>query len=128
VIRLLKRRMHEYQPPGAPTAAQEDVLGLLLDGGETTPGDLAAAERMRPQSMGEMLSDLERLGLVARSPHPSDRRRVLISLTGAGRVGITAGRNSRQDRLVAAISELFDGDERARLIDGIQLLLRLAEA
>jgi DNA-binding MarR family transcriptional regulator len=39
------------------------------------PGELAAAERLQPQSLTRALARLKRDGLVAREPDREDRRR-----------------------------------------------------
>ena len=59
---------------------------LLLD---ETPGmsvaDVARKVSTARQSANEMLGGLERVGLVERRPHPTDRRSQRIFLTDAGR-------------------------------------------
>ena len=54
---------------------QASVLGRLDREGPCSVSDLAAAERVRPQSMAQTVGDLEADGLVERSPDPDDRRR-----------------------------------------------------
>jgi DNA-binding MarR family transcriptional regulator len=46
--------------------------------------ELAAAARMTPPAMSELVDDLQRLGIVERRPDPRDRRAKLICLTDAG--------------------------------------------
>jgi DNA-binding MarR family transcriptional regulator len=54
--------------------------------------DLAERARMTKQSVGEMASDLERLGYVERVPDPSDGRAKIIRLTARGREAQAIGR------------------------------------
>src|SRR5437588_1468183 len=61
------------------------VLGRLDREGPQSVSDLAAAERVRPQSMAQTVSELEADRLVSRWPDPGDRRRALIELTEEGR-------------------------------------------
>ena len=49
------------------------VLGRLDREGPQSVSDLAAAERVRPQSMAQTVGDLEADGLVIRTPDPDDR-------------------------------------------------------
>ena len=56
-------------------------LELLLDVDELTPGDLAAALGLTTGGVTAMLDRLERLDLLTRDPHPSDRRRSLVRIT-----------------------------------------------
>ena len=48
--------------------------------------DLAARAGMTPQSMGELVDDLERRGYVERHADPADRRAKRVHLTERGRV------------------------------------------
>ncbi|GAB3591680.1 hypothetical protein GCM10027446_10420 [Angustibacter peucedani] len=57
----------------------------MLERGPRTQRQLAAAAAVQAQTMSRVLERLERLGYVARVRSESDRRRVLVSLTPAGR-------------------------------------------
>jgi DNA-binding MarR family transcriptional regulator len=105
--------------------AQAAVLGRLdRDGPQTTSG-LAAVEGVRPQSMAQTVADLERAGLLTRSPDPTDRRQVLLSLTEQGRAAIASERRSREGWLAQAIEANLDDEERATLMRAVELLRRL---
>ena len=69
VGRLVRRLRAEPGPPFAQLA----VLGRLDREGPASISDLAAAERMRPQSMAQTVRDLEDAGLVSRRPDPRGR-------------------------------------------------------
>ncbi len=53
--------------------------------------ELAAGANMTPQSMGEIVDELEGLGYVRRHPDPRDRRAKLIRVTDRGRAVVDAG-------------------------------------
>src|SRR5215472_16441951 len=82
---LLVRRLRQVHVDGQLTLSQMSVLVRLEREGPATPGVLAAGEQITPQSMGAILAALEDNGLVSRSGDPSDGRRVVMSLTEAGR-------------------------------------------
>ena len=105
--------------------SQATVLARLERGGPATTSALAAAERVRPQSMAQTVTELEADGLVDRSPDPSDGRRILIGVTKRGRDVLTKDRRRREGWLAQAIAEL-DEDEQALLIRVVPLLRRLA--
>jgi DNA-binding MarR family transcriptional regulator len=88
------------------------VLGRLDREGPVSVSDLAAAERVRPQSMAQTVSELESQGLVDRRPDPSDRRRALVELTAAGYETLEDDRRRRVGWLVSAIQELPPEDQR----------------
>lgn len=112
VIRLVKRRAQAMSDIGAPTQTETLVLGFLDERGAMTASALSAAQHVRPQTMGEALDGLEERGWVARSPHPTDRRQLLISLTPAGRKALAKGRRLRQAWLVAELARLPAKDRR----------------
>jgi DNA-binding MarR family transcriptional regulator len=65
--------------------------GIDPDGGSRLT-DLAERAMMTKQSVGEVTSDLERLGYVERVPDPDDGRAKLIRLTPKGRAAYKTGR------------------------------------
>jgi DNA-binding MarR family transcriptional regulator len=67
----------------SPSASQ--VLAVLEGVGEPLPSN-AIAERLlvTTASMTSLLDTLERRGYVLRNPHPTDRRKILVSLTADG--------------------------------------------
>ena len=124
VGRLIRRLRAEPGPP----VAQMTVLSRLGRDGPASVSDLAAAEKMRPQSMAPIVRDLEDAGLVQRRPDPDDRRRALVELTatGAGTVGATRAR--REDWLTEKLDRELDPEERERLRSALELLGRVADA
>jgi DNA-binding MarR family transcriptional regulator len=104
------------------------VLGRLDRIGTQSVSDLAAAERIRPQSMAQTVGDLEASGFVARRPDPGDRRRALVDLTDEGRAVVYADRRHREGWLANAILADLSAEERALLADAVGLLRRLAES
>src|SRR5947209_502097 len=120
---LVRRLRQEHRFPLSHGA----VLGRLDRGGPQSVSDLAAAERVRPQSMAQTVSDLEGDGLVSRRPDPSDGRRALVELTEAGTAALAADRRRREGWLARAIEDL-DEAERAVLGESIDLLRRLSES
>lgn len=120
---LIRRLRAEHRFP----ISQGTVLGRLDREGPRSVSDLAAAERVRPQSMAQTVSDLEATGMVERNPDPGDRRRALVSLTPGGLETLEADRRNREGWLVRAIEELPPAD-RETVERAIVLLCRLAEA
>lgn len=103
------------------------VLGRLDRQGPQSVSDLAATERVRPQSMAQTVAELEADGLVSRRPDPEDRRRALVELTGEGRSVLEADRRQREGWLAQAISEGFSEQEQQTLLEAVGLIRRLAE-
>jgi DNA-binding MarR family transcriptional regulator len=103
------------------------VLGRLDRQGAQSVSDLAQAERVRPQSMAQTVSELESDGLVARTPDPNDRRRAIVELTELGREVLRTDRRRREGWLAKAIAEDLTLEEQALLGRAVDLLHRLAE-
>jgi DNA-binding MarR family transcriptional regulator len=106
--------------------SQGAVLGRLDREGPRSIGELANAERVRPQSMAQTVKDLEVNGLVARRADPADARRALVRLTTDGRSILAADRRQREGWLAEAIAQKLRADEQAVLADAVELLRRLA--
>lgn len=81
------------------------VLVALRDGRASTQRDLALFARTEQPPMAQMLSRMERDGLIRRSPDPADRRSSRVTLTEAA-----------EARLPTAIETLLQGNRAA--LDG----------
>jgi DNA-binding MarR family transcriptional regulator len=108
--------------------SQGAVLGRLDRQGTSSIGELATAERVRPQSMAQTVCDLEALGLIARGPDPSDGRRVLVELTELGTETLAEDRRKRDGWLASAIADDLSVEDHEVLQRALGLLRRLADA
>jgi DNA-binding MarR family transcriptional regulator len=108
--------------------SQGAVLGRLDREGTLSIGDIATAERVRPQSMTQTVSDLESEGLVERHADPADGRRTLLALTDEGRRILAEDRRQREGWLAGTISEDLSAAEQQVLMRALALLRRLAES
>lgn len=61
------------------------AIDILLRTGPTGADTIARTARVQPQTMSRTLERAERDGLVARTAHPEDRRRRVVSVTADGR-------------------------------------------
>jgi DNA-binding MarR family transcriptional regulator len=90
--------------------AEFDVLATLRRSGEPfelSPGALAGSMMLSSGGTTARLDRLEKAGLVTRVPSPTDRRGVLVRLTGRGREIIdqaVAAGLAEQDRLLSHMS------------------------
>jgi DNA-binding MarR family transcriptional regulator len=127
VMRLRRRLALERHPENDLSLGQMAVLALLLRQGELTIGELARLERVQPPSMTRTVSCLEELGNVARGPHETDGRVVVVSLTERGRQVVLADRSRRDAWLAVQLTHLTP-DERAVLRRAAPILDRLSQA
>jgi DNA-binding MarR family transcriptional regulator len=124
VGRVVRRLRAE---PG-PSVGRLAVLGRLERDGPSSISDLAAHERMRPQSMAQTVHDLETAGLVSRRPDLADRRRAFVELTAAGLGLLQTTRAGRETWLTEVLERELDAGERALLHNALLLLSRIADA
>jgi DNA-binding MarR family transcriptional regulator len=123
VGRLIRRLRAEHRF----SMTQAAVLGRLDREGPQSIGEIAAAERVRPQSMSQTLAELEADELIARRPDASDGRRTLIELTPQGLSALREDRAQREGWLTRALAEGFTPEEQRVLEQAVALLERLAE-
>ncbi|HET9302718.1 MAG TPA: MarR family winged helix-turn-helix transcriptional regulator [Propionibacteriaceae bacterium] len=90
---------------------------IKMEGSRLT--DLARGANITPQSMGELVDELEELGYVERRPDPTDRRAKLIVLTDRGKACIAAGISTIdgiEDRITQLLGERGHRQLRSLLV------------
>jgi DNA-binding MarR family transcriptional regulator len=123
-LSLLYRRIRQTRAPGDLTLPESSALGKLDRHGPATGAQLAKLEEISPQSIGATLQSLQAKQLIVRASDPDDGRRVVLSLTDAGRDIVHSKRTARTEQLTRALATLTP-DERAALLQAIPLLERL---
>jgi DNA-binding MarR family transcriptional regulator len=126
-VGLLRRRLRQSPIEDDLTLPETAALARLDRGGPSTSSALAREEQISPQSMGATLAGLEARGLIARAPDPDDGRRVVLSLSDAGRQAVRDRRAARTEQLARALAENFTEAELEQLGAAAPLLERLAE-
>jgi len=107
------------------TPSQASLLSRLGKEGDASASALAAAERIRPQAVVPTLAALQERGLIERRPDPSDGRRLLISLSPAGRTMFQGAQLEGDEWLTKAIQDRLTPAERTTLVEALKLLERL---
>jgi DNA-binding MarR family transcriptional regulator len=97
---------------------------------ELTPSDLAQRAAVTRATVTGLLDGLEGEGLVERHAHSTDRRRITLKLTAAGKAFIAKLIPAFAPRLSAVASGLSESERRQflRLLDKIQLGLETLRA
>jgi DNA-binding MarR family transcriptional regulator len=103
--------------------AQFELLIELDERGALSAGELAAAARLTPASVTQMLDHLAESGNVERIRSETDRRVVVSRLTDEGRAKIQAKREAWQGRWQAALGDVSERDLRS----AARVLSRLGE-
>jgi DNA-binding MarR family transcriptional regulator len=112
----VRAHLDELLRPCGTTALQYTALTVLARRTGLTNAELARNAFVTPQSMGDLVTALERRNLVVRHRDPRHARRLLISLTPAGHALL-----EQMEPQVRALEERMLGDlaasERAALRD-----------
>jgi DNA-binding MarR family transcriptional regulator len=103
--------------------AQFELLLELDERGELAAGELAAAARLTPATVTQMLAHLASSGHVDRVRSETDRRVVVSRLTSQGRLKIEAKRKAWKSRWNEVLADVADEDIQA----ATRVLTRLGE-
>ncbi|MDT4995761.1 MAG: hypothetical protein QOH97_5653 [Actinoplanes sp.] len=126
-IQRLNRRVRQARPVGDLTFSQLSALTSLQLAGALTPRELADMERVQPPTMTKIVGKLEDRGLVARTPHPTDGRQVILVATELGRAVFAQFEQARNEWLAAQLAELTP-EQRDILASAAAILQQVARA
>lgn len=130
--RYHQQNHRDFGPMADPHRGQGRILALLKLKPEISQKELSTILDIRSQSLGELLSKLEKNGYITRTPSEADRRVMEVRLTEAGQkvsaqneqmldTEILFERLSEEeqaalsgylDRIIATLEELFGGGEQ----------------
>jgi DNA-binding MarR family transcriptional regulator len=94
--------------------------------GPLTPSELAERERVKRPTATRILANLDRLGLVTRTPVPADGRASLVATTASGRTLLQRLRTRKNAYLARRLRDL-DPDEVETLERAAAILERLLD-
>src|SRR6476469_7464918 len=120
--RLRAEGAHDGLSPG-----RLSLLGHLYRHAPMSPGELAAADGLKPQSVTRLVAGLEADGLATRTADPADARRQRLELTESGVTMLTEGARGRDDWLARAMVLELSPVERRVLVLAADLMDRLAD-
>ena len=120
ITQFLTRRMQQE----VLTPSQATVLTLLQDGRAWRLSDLASATGVRPPSMTELISRMERQGWLRKMDTAHDRRGVAVTITEEGRT-LLQELNRRQIDLISGRLALLSDEEKRIIEQALPVLDRL---
>ncbi len=124
-VMRFSRRLRNQRVDQSVTLTHLAALSTLKRHGAMSPGELAGHERVQPPSMTRVVVALEGMGLVTRSPHPTDGRQVVIELTPAAEELLSAEARAREAWLTGMLLQLT-AEERAVLREAAVIMDELA--
>lgn len=98
------------------TEQQWRVLRVLDENGAMDPTEIAERSCLLLPSLTRILQTLVEKGYVNRTPHPTDGRRLLITITPSGRALIAANMDE-SERITARLQEHLGEDKLDTLLD-----------
>ena len=118
------RRLREERSSDDISDTQYQTLAALQHHGPLSPTALAELQRIQPPPMTRVVNALADAGFVTRTPHPTDGRQVVVTLTTAGEAHVVETRLRRNAWLAARLDALAPDDvatlaRAAELIEGI---------
>ncbi|MFD1939176.1 MULTISPECIES: MarR family winged helix-turn-helix transcriptional regulator [Nonomuraea] len=122
----LTRRLRRQAAAHTLTPTQFATLAAVERHSGITPGELAELEKVQPPSMTRVIAMLEERGLVARSPHPTDRRQVTVAVTDSAKALLKEERRLKEAWLTQRLKELTP-EERAVLRQAAPILEKLSK-
>lgn len=126
VLEGLVRVVRQMATAGGLSLPSAATLTRVVRDGPRRLTDLAAAEGVSQPGMTQIVTRLERDGLVQRTREPHDGRVVLIEATAAGTAVVQRRRAERRDALYALLDQLGP-DDRDAVERGLPALGRLVE-
>ncbi len=125
-VMRLARRLRAHRLDSGLTLTQTSALATLERHGAMTPGELADHEKVQPPSVTRVVAALESRGLATRTPHLTDRRQHMVSVTAEGKALLREDRRRREAWLDHQLAEL-PAEERALLRAALPVLDRLGQ-
>ena len=111
VVHAAEQRSKRMASTHGVTSPQRLVLRLVGLQPGVSAGTLAATLHVHPSTLTGVLRRLQERGLIARDPHPADRRRAVLRLTPRGRRVNTGTRGTVEDAVELALRRVSARDQ-----------------
>lgn len=125
-IERITRLLRRTDLPGELSTVAASTLYTLATEGPSRLTTLAEAEHITQPAMTQLVTRLERDGLVVRASDPSDGRAVLVEATPEGLALSAARRTARAEALRAAIAASLSSSDVHDLSQALSALERIA--
>ena len=106
---------------------ETDTIAHLARNEKLLPTELASLTHITTQSMSQILSKMEEVGLVKKTPSKEDKRKVYVSLTASGKKMVEKTRGERDEWLKNAIEKSLSEKEKQVLEKAVPILNKLIE-
>lgn len=125
MYRLVKVLRKETRNDELLSLTERSTLALVYQYTEILPGELALLEKVTTQAMSQIINHLLELGLILKTPSEADRRKVIVTLTDAGKKLVRQRQAEKQEWLNRRIAETLSAREKQTLAEAIHILTKL---
>lgn len=127
VHRLVKLLRRESRNDAQLSLTERSTMAMLYPDLRLAPSEIARMEKVTTQSMSQVINHLVELDYIVRTPSGEDKRKVLLSLTPAGRTYVEQRRRDKQEWLANALYERLGSAEKELLMEALHLLTKLID-
>jgi DNA-binding MarR family transcriptional regulator len=125
--RLIKILRTEMKSDDLLSLTERSTLALVYQYTAILPSELSAMEKVTGQSMSQIINKLLSRGYVKKTPSRTDKRKVIITITAAGKKTIDLKRHEKEEWLAKSIFEKTSQKEKNVLVSAIKVLTKLVD-
>jgi len=122
---IIKRLRRTVKSHNSYSLSEYSTLSYLYPDQKLSATELAGLVRVKTQSMSELLSNLKDQDIIDKTPHETDKRKSLISLTQKGREILEKSRYEKDEWLAQAIDNTLSADEKRTLQEAVAILHKI---
>ncbi|MFJ1604278.1 MarR family winged helix-turn-helix transcriptional regulator [Streptomyces sp. NPDC088253] len=126
-LEQLVRYVRQVSTAGGLSSAASSVLGRLGREGPQRVTELARGEGVSQPGMTQLVTRMERDGLVRRIASTDDRRGVLVEATDAG-ADVVSRRRAERAEALRELMDRLDPQEQSAVVIALPALARLIQA
>ena len=127
ISRLIKILRNEIRNDELLSLTERSTLALVYQHSEILPSELAVIEKVTTQSMSQIINKLLKYGYIKKTPSRKDKRKVIITITAAGKKSIDEKRHEKEEWLAKSIFEKTTQKEKEVLVNAINVLTKLVD-
>jgi DNA-binding MarR family transcriptional regulator len=127
INRLVKLMRRETRNEALLSLTERSTMGSLYQSQQLPPSELAQLEKVTAQSMSQIINHLFELNYIHKAPSGEDKRKVLLSLTPAGKAYVENNRQLKIEWLARALQEKTTPEEKELLMKAMQVMTKLVD-
>lgn len=127
IIRAIDLQSKQLMQRSGLSGPQLLIMQAIARAGDITPGALARSASLSQGTVTSILDRLEKRGLLRRERGTSDKRKVFVSLSEAGREALAKAPTLLQEHFIQAFQGLQDW-EQTLILSSLQRVAKMMDA